>query len=50
MLADLQEDLQIAWWAVFPALCIFGAVLTIEIVRRRLLASDENWNVGPTLT
>jgi ABC-type dipeptide/oligopeptide/nickel transport system permease subunit len=41
MLVDAQEYITVAWWAgVFPPFCIFGAVLAIEIVRRRFLAVD----------
>ena len=41
MLVDAAQNMIIAWWvAVLPALCIFGAVLAIEIVRRRLFASE----------
>ena len=39
MLSDAQEDITIAWWAaVFPAICLFGAVLAIEIIRRSWFA------------
>jgi ABC-type dipeptide/oligopeptide/nickel transport system permease subunit len=38
MLIDAQENISIAWWAmVFPAICLSGALLVIE-VERRLLA------------
>jgi ABC-type dipeptide/oligopeptide/nickel transport system permease subunit len=51
MLTDAQEDMTVAWWAVaFPGLCLFGALLAIEIVRRRLLAGDGNRHIGPSLT
>ena len=50
MLTNAQENITIAWWVgVFPAICIFGAVLAIEIVRRRFLASDVKSH-EPTLT
>jgi peptide/nickel transport system permease protein len=51
MLTEWQEDITIAWWpSVFPVLCIFGAVLTIEIVRCRYLANDTNRLMRPDLT
>lgn len=41
MLTDSQELFSIGWWAlVFPAGCLVSALFTIEIVRRRSLASD----------
>lgn len=47
MLAPLPENFQIAWWvAVFPAFCLFLAVLATEIIRRRILRSAANSNVG----
>lgn len=50
MLANAYENLEIAWWAaMFPAICLFGVLLTIEIMRRRLLRSGANSHVGPSL-
>ncbi len=43
MLWDAQENMSIAWWAaVFPALCIFGALLAIEIIRRSWFAAERS--------
>ena len=37
MLCDSYENITIAWWAaVFPLVCLFGAILVIEIERRLL--------------
>ncbi|HXM18441.1 MAG TPA: hypothetical protein VN934_06475 [Candidatus Tumulicola sp.] len=45
MLADWPENVMLAWWSVvFPAVCLFGAILTIEIMRRRLLRFVEPTN------
>jgi peptide/nickel transport system permease protein len=50
MLAGTPENLQIAWWAaVFPAVCLFLAVLTVEIFRRRFLRSGASAPVGTNL-
>jgi len=39
MLANMQSQMTIAWWvAAFPAACLFGAALAIEVTRRRFLA------------
>jgi len=39
MLVDWPEKLTLDWWSVlFPALCLFSAVLVIEIVRRLMFA------------
>ncbi len=51
MLANMQENFLLAWWAaVFPAVCLFGAILTTEVMRRRLLRTAANSHVGPSLT
>ena len=46
MLSDAQEDISIGWWAaVFPAMCIFGALLAVELVRRLWFATSGSREV-----
>jgi peptide/nickel transport system permease protein len=44
MLADLQANLQLAWWAaVFPAACLFIAALLIQLGGRATLSDLNCW-------